>query len=235
MHASRLFHGFWGAGQMSFTKLAVALDRDVDVTDAAVAARAALDRARIPESLVFSSGVLDALDHSSPQPLWGGKLGIDATRPVEGEPGCGEPLERCGAAPPERRVFESLCGRFPGLQACRIPFAETRLTLALLVVEKERPGEGAELARAALAEPGVDIAVAVQGRAADSLRLLAWRALSSVDPQRDVQVVGRKLAVDATAKSVAEGHARPWPAELEHPREVRRTAESVASRFGLLT
>ncbi|MCJ7795300.1 MAG: hypothetical protein MUQ56_00770, partial [Thermoleophilia bacterium] len=38
--------------------------------------------------IVHTEGPLDALDHSSPTPFWGAKLGIDATRkwPEEGHP-----------------------------------------------------------------------------------------------------------------------------------------------------
>ncbi|MGB9879302.1 MAG: menaquinone biosynthesis decarboxylase, partial [Anaerolineae bacterium] len=36
--------------------------------------------------IMVVEGPVDVLDHSSPQPLWGGKIGIDATRkwPQEG-------------------------------------------------------------------------------------------------------------------------------------------------------
>ncbi len=232
--ARRLFQGFWGAGQMSFTKLLVALDPDVAVSDHRAAARAVLDRLRLPGGLVRAEGVLDALDHASPQPLWGGKLGLDATAPVPGEPGWGEPLPATAPAPTEAEVRAALSPRFPGLAACRLPVPEARLTLALLVLAKGRPGEGAELARAALALPGIDIAVAVDGTATDPLALLAWRALSSLDPGRDVAVLGDRLAVDATAKGPGEGYHRGWPAEVAHPPEVRAKAEAVARDLKLL-
>jgi 4-hydroxy-3-polyprenylbenzoate decarboxylase len=189
---------------------------------------------RIPEDLVFAEGVLDALDHSSPHALWGGKLGLDATRKLPGEPGAGDPLPagapRQLAAP--AALEAALAPRFPGLRACRIPVPEARLLLALLVFEKSRPGEGADMARAAV-DLGVDVAVAVEGTQADPLPLLAWRAFSSVDPLRDVKVVGRRVAVDASVKGPAEGHPRGWPAELSHPPEVRARAEAVARELGL--
>jgi 4-hydroxy-3-polyprenylbenzoate decarboxylase len=109
------------------------------------------------------------------------------------------------------------------------------LHLALLVLDKQRPGEGAELARAAVEVDGVDIGVAVEGTARDPLGLLAWRALSSLDPRRDIQIHGSKLAVDATSKTPGEGHHRPWPAELRHPSEVREKATASAQALGLLT
>ena len=89
------------------------------------------------------------------------------------------------------------------------------------------------MAEAALAIQGVDVAVAVQGTAEDHLRLLAWRALSSVDPGRDVRVLGHKVAADATFKGPAEGHHRTWPAELRHPAAARKKAAATARDIGL--
>ncbi|MBI5015406.1 MAG: menaquinone biosynthesis decarboxylase [Deltaproteobacteria bacterium] len=234
LQARRLFQGFWGSGQMSFTKIVAAFDADVDVRDGHASLRAALDRIVIPEDLVFSEGVLDALDHSSPHALWGGKLGVDATRKLSGEPGADVPrvdrAPRSLATP--QSLADALSARFPGLRDCRVPAPEARLLLALLVLDKSRPGEGSEVALAAV-DLGVDVAVAVEGRAADPTALLAWRVLSSVDPTRDVRVVGRRVAVDATAKGPAEGHSRTWPDELAHPPEVRTKVGTVARELSL--
>jgi len=231
LQARRLFQGLWGAGQMSFTKVLAALDPDVEVRDPRAAARALLDRTPIPEGLVFTEGVLDALDHSSPQPLWGGKLGIDATCPLPGEPGHGREPSARGPEVTTQDILTALAPAFPALRDVRVPVPEARRRLALLVLEKSRPGEGADLARAALEVPGVDVAVAVEGAGSEPLAHLAWRALSSIDPRRDVQVVGDRLAVDATAKTAAEGHPRAWPAEVAHPLEVRHIAEDLAQRW----
>jgi 4-hydroxy-3-polyprenylbenzoate decarboxylase len=236
LQARRLFQGFWGAGQMSFTKILAALDPDVDVRDARAAARALLDRVRIPEDLLFSEGVLDALDHASPNPLWGSKLGIDATRKLPGEPGAARGAE--GLASRTRKtgaeLLEALRPRFPGLAACHVPIPEARLQLALLVFAKARPGEGGELARAAVEGCAVDVAIAVEGSEEDPLPLLAWRTLASLDPARDVQVIGERLAVDASFKGAAEGHPRAWPAEVSHPLPVRERALDIARAVGLV-
>jgi 4-hydroxy-3-polyprenylbenzoate decarboxylase len=234
MQARRLMSGFWGAGQMSFTKIVAVLDEADPVRDAAAAARILLDRVRIPEDLFFTEGVLDALDHASPHPLWGGKMGIDATTKIAGEPGHGVSHPTGSPSVTEEGVYSDLSPGFPGLRRVVIPLRGTRLTLALLVFAKTAPGEGMRLARAAAALPGVDVAVTVEGNGGEPLRLLAWRALSSVDPGRDVSVVGRKLAVDATSKAAAEGHPRSWPAEVEHPPEVVEKVSRIAVELGLV-
>ncbi len=238
MQARRLMSGFWGAGQMSFTKIIAVLEEGDPVQDGAKAAETILNRIEIPASLVFAEGVLDALDHSSPNALWGGKMGIDATRAIPGEPtygnGHGSELVKTPSAPHTDGVYSRLKGDFPNLLKCVIPFRETRLTLALLVLDKKEPGEGAALAKAALEIEGLEIAVAVEGSVSEPMKMLVWRALASIDPGRDVTVVGDKLAVDATIKSSEEGHPRQWPTEVSHPPEVVSAAENLARQLGLI-
>jgi 4-hydroxy-3-polyprenylbenzoate decarboxylase len=227
MQARRLMSGFWGAGQMSFTKTVCVLEENDPVQDPVAALRVVLDRIRIPEDLVFSEGVLDALDHSSPHPLWGGKFGIDATVKIEGEPGAGELPPPSPPVEPEE-VYSRLKPLFPGLAGCLQPVRSTRHGLCLLVLEKKNPGEGAAMAKKALEVEGVDIAVAVEGSSGEPLRVIAWRALSSVDPRRDITVAGKKLAIDATFKTgPEENHYREWPKEVSHPPEVIAKARGI--------
>jgi len=84
-HARRVMHGIWGAGQMSFTKLLVVVDEQVDVhdeQDVLFHACANIDPSRDLEQV---TGPLDILDHASVIYGGGGKLGIDATRKLPGE------------------------------------------------------------------------------------------------------------------------------------------------------
>jgi 4-hydroxy-3-polyprenylbenzoate decarboxylase len=86
MHARKVMHALWGAGQMQFCKCIVVVEEDVDVHDYAQLAWRVFNNVDWKRDVVVTEGPLDALDHSSPQPFWGGKIGIDATRkgPDEG-------------------------------------------------------------------------------------------------------------------------------------------------------
>lgn len=86
MHARKIMHAVWGMGQMQFTKCVIVLDADVDVHDYSQVAWRAFNNVDPGRDIVHVEGPLDALDHSSPTPLWGAKIGIDATRkwPEEG-------------------------------------------------------------------------------------------------------------------------------------------------------
>jgi 4-hydroxy-3-polyprenylbenzoate decarboxylase len=85
-HASRVAHGLWGAGQMTFSKVICVLDDDVDVQDLAQVAWRLLANLDPKRDFAFVDGPIDQLDHGANQPLWGGKVCIDGTRkwPEEG-------------------------------------------------------------------------------------------------------------------------------------------------------
>jgi 4-hydroxy-3-polyprenylbenzoate decarboxylase len=80
MHARKVMHALWGAGQMQFCKCIVVLDADVDVHDYAQVAWRVFNNVDWKRDIVVAEGPLDALDHSSPHPHWGAKIGIDATK-----------------------------------------------------------------------------------------------------------------------------------------------------------
>ncbi len=78
-HPQQFMHTFWGVGQMSFVKNAIFVGENApELRDYPAITRHILNRLTY-KKLMISSGSLDALDHSSPDALLGGKLGIDAT------------------------------------------------------------------------------------------------------------------------------------------------------------
>jgi len=86
LHARKVMHSLWGTGQMQFAKCILVLDNDVDVHDYAEVAWRVFNNVDWKRDVLAVEGPLDVLDHSSPHPLWGGKIGIDATKklPEEG-------------------------------------------------------------------------------------------------------------------------------------------------------
>ncbi len=87
-HTRKVMHSLWGAGQMQFCKCIVVVDADVDVHDYAQVAWRVFNNVDWRRDVLATEGPLDVLDHAAPQPLWGAKIGIDATRksPEEGHP-----------------------------------------------------------------------------------------------------------------------------------------------------
>lgn len=86
--AFKVINAIWGMGQFMFTKIVVVVDSDVDPRDYSTVAWKVFNNIDPARDLLVMKGPLDALDHASPTPHFGHKLGVDATRklPEEGHP-----------------------------------------------------------------------------------------------------------------------------------------------------
>ena len=84
-HARQVMHALWGLGQLTFSKVIVVMDEDVDVHDYRQVAWGVGNQIDPGRDIEFTWGPVDALDHASPYPGYGTKMGIDATRKWPGE------------------------------------------------------------------------------------------------------------------------------------------------------
>jgi len=82
----KIMYAIWGLGQMMFTKCIVVVDAGVNVQNTAEVLWRLGNNVDPRRDIVIVDGPLDALDHASPTPFYGGKIGIDATKkgPEEG-------------------------------------------------------------------------------------------------------------------------------------------------------
>ena len=79
-HARKIMFALWGMGQMSFTKMIVVLDKDVNVQDMSEVLWRIGNNVDPKRDVVIVEGPLDVLEHASSIPAYGGKMGIDATK-----------------------------------------------------------------------------------------------------------------------------------------------------------
>ncbi len=85
-HAKKVMFALWGMGQMMFAKTIIVLDDDVNVQDMREvlwATTTRMDPAR--DVIIIDRAPTDTLDHASPLPNLGSKMGIDATRKGQDE------------------------------------------------------------------------------------------------------------------------------------------------------
>jgi len=84
--AKKVMQSIWGMGQMMFTKMIIVVDAHVNVQDEQEVWWRVFNNIDAKRDIVMVDGPLDVLDHSSPMPKWGTKVGIDATKswPEEG-------------------------------------------------------------------------------------------------------------------------------------------------------
>lgn len=83
--AKKVINALWGMGQMASTKSIIVFDKDIDLNDSSTVLWKLLNNVDPNRDFLFSTGPLDALDHSASFANYGGKLGIDATRKTREE------------------------------------------------------------------------------------------------------------------------------------------------------
>ncbi len=78
-HVRKVIHGLWGLGLMMLAKCIVVVDEWVNVHDLSEVAWQVLGNVDWARDVIITEGPVDALDHASYRPNFGGKIGIDAT------------------------------------------------------------------------------------------------------------------------------------------------------------
>lgn len=79
-HARKIMNSLWGMGQMMFAKYIIVVDQEVNVQNVSEVMWKVFNNADPRRDTMIVDGPLDVLDHSAPLPLFGSKMGIDATR-----------------------------------------------------------------------------------------------------------------------------------------------------------
>ncbi|MBE3585763.1 MAG: menaquinone biosynthesis decarboxylase [Thermoanaerobacter sp.] len=83
--AKKVMCALWGMGLMMLAKLIIVVDENVDVQNLSEVMWRVFNNVDPRRDVLMVDGPLDALDHASPLPLYGSKMGIDATRKGPGE------------------------------------------------------------------------------------------------------------------------------------------------------
>ncbi|MDY0123808.1 menaquinone biosynthesis decarboxylase [Sulfurimonas sp.] len=206
-HAKQFMHAFWGAGQMSFVKHAIFLDEKAPTLENYEAvATYILDRFA-PKSLFITEGILDALDHSSPEALVGGKLGIDATSANKIEApqllGDDELLRRVKELVPDAVNLHQFMRR-------------TKNPITVISVKKTKNAKNYFDALVELSMH-MRIVVFVDEAKNDIFNpyMLIWRVTNNMDAMRDVYISALMVGIDGTNKNLLDGFSREWPDDVE--------------------
>ena len=206
-HAKQFMHAFWGAGQMSFVKHAIFLDEKAPTLENYEAvATYILDRFA-PKSLFITEGILDALDHSSPEALVGGKLGIDATSANKIEApqllGDDELLRRVKELVPDAVNLHQFMRR-------------TKNPITVISVKKTKNAKNYFDALVELSMH-MRIVVFVDEAKNDIFNpyMLIWRVTNNMDAMRDVYISALMVGIDGTNKNFLDGFGREWPDDVE--------------------
>ena len=210
----KAMHALWGAGQMMFNKVLVAVDKAIDVHDYLLVAQELSSAVCPMQDIHISSGPMDVLDHSSAQFAQGGKLFIDGTSKVSPEQP--RPVRSLPNALPSAEVFMKLT---PSVRAVNTLLPAQRIACVIAAVDKDRGDAPLAIAsrwhEAGLLS-GISCLIFVD-HPADTSNLFdcLWLTLNNADPQRDCHILkdeqGGLLVADGTRKRTAEGFERHWP------------------------
>jgi len=205
-HAKQFMHVFWGAGQMSFVKHALFVDENgPELSNYFALTKYVLDRFT-PKSLFVSEGITDALDHSSPEALVGGKLGIDAT--LKFDPATPELLD-------DEKLLSLVQERIPEVKELRQYMLMTPNPITIITLDKKRQlQECFALLDDLNAYLRIVIFVDEKNNDIDNAYMLTWRIVNNMDAQRDLRVINDVIYLDATNKNSLDGFDRRWPDDV---------------------
>ena len=82
-HTRKVMNALWGLGLLMLSKTIIIVDDFVDVQNLSEVAWRVTGNIDPKNDVVFAEGPVDDLDHSSAQPKFGSKMGIDATQKTE--------------------------------------------------------------------------------------------------------------------------------------------------------
>lgn len=253
LHARRVMHAIWGAGQMSWTKTIMVVDEDVDVHDPNAVLKAVGEHCEPARDSELVRGPVDILDHAAPFLGVSGKLGLDATRktiPAETHrsvTGLGAELCKSGAIPAvtdaAARATETRIRAVAGVLDARVPEELGGHWLVIRAVKREA-GDGVRIIKAIgglTEECALPRYTIVVGAEADFSNLdsamFHWMANYAPDRDRNLSVCGRRVAFDATPKlpgDDANGQpVREFPPLLCMSEEMRAKVSARWVEYGL--
>jgi 4-hydroxy-3-polyprenylbenzoate decarboxylase len=212
-HAKQFMHAFWGVGQMSFVKHALFVGEDApELGDYDAISDYILNRIHA-KAILISEGVCDALDHASPNALFGGKLGVDCTG------------EEINTAPKillsDDALFSKIVALIPEAKALKQYKTGTKTPITVLALEKKRVGKEVYEALKSLKE-NLKLLVIVDYEANDvsNAYMLIWRVVNNIDALRDIFIEEEYFGIDATNKTLLDGYTREWPKDTDCDKEV---------------
>ena len=205
-HAKQFMHVFWGAGQMSFVKHALFIDdKGPELNNYFAMSKYVLDRFS-PKMLFVSEGITDALDHSSPEALVGGKLGIDAT--LKFSPTIPELID-------DKALLALVQERIPEVKALRQYMLMTPNPITVITIEKkENVVTLFEKMRDLKEHLRIVAFVDIKNNNIDNPYMLTWRVVNNLDAQRDLRIYDDVVYIDGTNKNSLDGFERRWPDDV---------------------
>jgi 4-hydroxy-3-polyprenylbenzoate decarboxylase len=223
-------NNLWGTGQMSFSKMILAVDASMNIHDYSNVAKHLFNQIDLSQDLFFSEGILDVLDHSAPKALFGSKLGIDATGTEELK--CDIP-----DIPSDKEILKFAKELSSDIRDISVPIRNVKLPMLFVSLEKKKPHAIEKIAKLIFSDSSLTCFQIVIFFDSDvdveNTSYSTWKFFNNVDPRRDFHFIDKKLSIDSTRKWKEEGYDRDWPEEIEMSRSVKREIDDIWDRLGI--
>ena len=223
-------NNLWGTGQMSFSKMILAVDASMNIHDYSNVAKHLFNQIDLSQDLFFSEGILDVLDHSAPKALFGSKLGIDATGTEELK--CDIP-----DIPSDKEILKFAKELSSDIRDISVPIRNVKLPMLFVSLEKKKPHATKKIAKLIFSDSSLTCFQIVIFFDSDvdveNTSYSTWKFFNNVDPRRDFHFIDKKLSIDSTRKWKEEGYDRDWPEEIEMSRSVKREIDDIWDRLGI--
>jgi 4-hydroxy-3-polyprenylbenzoate decarboxylase len=209
-HAKQFMHAFWGVGQMSFVKHAFFLGEDgPDLEDYPAVTKYILNRLD-KDDIIISEGVCDALDHSSPNACYGGKLGVDCTKETPNKKVAKNILQ-------DSQLYDKITISVPEICSIAQYGTDTLNPICVVGVNKCRAGKEVYEALPEDIKENTSIIVWVDNDSNDVKNpyMLVWRVVNNIDAKRDIFLSRDFIGIDATNKGPIDGYTREWPGDTD--------------------
>ncbi len=219
-HAKQFMHAFWGVGQMSFVKHAIFVNEDApELEDYEALSDYILDRVMV-ENILISEGVCDALDHSSNNFAYGGKLGVDCTAN-----NVDFPKKEIIS---DEELFSKIVEIEPTIREIKQYKTYTKTPITVISIDKkERVEQVYKRLEHIKTYTKLLIFVDYEKNDLNNPYMLIWRVVNNIDAKRDIFLQKEYIGIDATNKGDIEDFPRLWPDDTDCDREI---LDSLRSR-----
>jgi len=211
----KVINSLLGAGQMMFTKYLVVTSGEIDIRNYRTLAEYLLRNTDLRTDLLFSSGPLDVLDHSSDVFSLGGKLGIDSTIKLNEELLAVDPMIGNGTATNHNNIVKIKETINESGGYINIINSGINAVIVGLNCEKDREIVGKTRQLFRINNPAdIRLVLAVDHSVdVSDLFMVAWQVLGNSDPGRDINIISDNiLFIDGTMKAFRKGgFPRKWP------------------------
>ncbi|HJP18954.1 MAG TPA: menaquinone biosynthesis decarboxylase [Nitrospinota bacterium] len=228
--ARHTMNNLWGTGQMSFSKMILAVDDGMNIHNYSEVTEYLLNHIDLSKDLFFSEGILDVLDHSAAKALFGSKLGIDAT---------GTERLKCKIPdiPSDKEILKFAKELSSDVRDISVPVKNVKSPILFISLKKAIPHTGKKIAQSIFNDPrSAEFKIVLafdEDVDVKNISYAVWKFFNNVDPKRDFHFIEGKLGIDATRKWKEEGYHREWPNEIKMTVEVKRKIDEMWEKLGM--